>query len=193
MNNYKFASKYVKKKENNRFIRFINKILILFLLFLIGLIIMKFDKNGDNVIHNYLNEKNINFAYFNNLYKKYFGDILPFESVVSKNNMEVFNEDISYNSANKYVDGVSLDVGENYLVPIMNDGVVVFSGEKEDYGKTVIIQQSDGILVWYGNLSSVNVNIYDYVNKGEFLGEVSNNLYLVFQGEDGFLDYKKYI
>lgn len=193
MNNYKFVSKYVNEKKNNKFIKFVNKILFLFLIFLIGLIIMKFDKNGSNVIHNYLNEKNINFAYFNNLYKKYFGDILPFESVVSKNNMEVFNEDISYNSANKYVDGVSLDVGENYLVPIMNDGVVVFSGEKDDYGKTIIVQQSDGVLVWYGNLSSVNVNIYDYVNKGEFLGEVNKNLYLVFQGEDGFLDYKKYI
>ena len=193
MNNYKFVSKYVNEKKNNKFIKFVNKILFLFLIFLIGLIIMKFDKNGSNVIHNYLNEKNINFAYFNNLYKKYFGDILPFESVVSKNNMEVFNDDISYNTANKYVDGVSLDVGENYLVPIMNDGVVVFSGEKDDYGQTVIVQQSDGVLVWYGNLSSVNVNIYDYVNKGEFLGEVNKNLYLVFQGEDGFLDYKKYI
>ena len=89
MNDYKFVSKYVNKKENNRFIKFINKILILFLLFLIGLIIMKFDKNGGNVIHNYLNEKNINFAYFNNILEIFYHLKVLFLKIIWKFLMKI--------------------------------------------------------------------------------------------------------
>ena len=191
MDDYKFVNKYVKK-EKKGFIKRLNKFLLLIVIFLVALIAIKYDKNGKGVIYNFLNEKNINFAFFNNWYKEHLSDILPFDNNFS-NSQEVFNEEIEYDALNKYMDGVSLNVGENYLVPIIESGVVVFSGEKDNYGNTVIIQQADGILLWYGNLSNVNVNIYDYVNKGEFLGEANNELYLVYQGENGFLDYKQYL
>ena len=36
--------------------------------------------------------------------------------------------------------------------------------------------------------------MYDYVNKGDFLGEVKDNiLYLVFEKDGVFLNYKEYI
>ena len=36
--------------------------------------------------------------------------------------------------------------------------------------------------------------MYDYVSKGSFIGEVNgDNLYLVFQKDGKFLDYKKYV
>ena len=48
--------------------------------------------------------------------------------------------------------------------------------------------------MWYGNLDNVNVNLYDYVEKGSLLGEVKDtNLYLVYQKDGKYVDYKEYI
>lgn len=55
-------------------------------------------------------------------------------------------------------------------------------------------EQVNGIAVWYSNVNSTNVKMYDYVEKGSLLGEVKDTtLYLVFQKEDKYLDYSKYI
>ena len=48
--------------------------------------------------------------------------------------------------------------------------------------------------MWYGNLGNINVNLYDYVEKGALLGEVKDtNLYLVYQKDGKYVDYKEYI
>ena len=70
--------------------------------------------------------------------------------------------------------------------------VVIFSGEKEGIGKTVIIQQSDGIDVWYGNLSNTTMKLYDYVEDNSIIGEAKNNeLYMIFQKDGVEIDYKE--
>ena len=66
--------------------------------------------------------------------------------------------------------------------------------ENEDYGKTVIVEQVDGVCVTYGNISSLNVNLYDYVSKGEFLGSSNGSyLYLVFEKDGKYLKYNDFI
>ncbi len=71
---------------------------------------------------------------------------------------------------------------KNYLVPALNSGIVVFLGDKEDYGNTVIIQQTDGTDVWYGNVDNASVKMYDYVESGSLIGEVTDEkLYLLFK------------
>ena len=199
MNEYKSVSKYLsKKREKFNFKRFISKflirVMICIILFLVGLIVLKYDKSKDGVITKYLTENNINFASINKIYQKYLGNILPFQGIAKENTEKVFNEKISYTEANIYKDGVKLTVDDNYLVPIVESGVVVFLGEKEDFGKTVIIQQVNGVDVWYGNLTNINVNIYDYVSKGEFLALVEGNaLYMQFVKDGKYLDYKEYL
>ncbi len=92
-----------------------------------------------------------------------------------------------------YEDGVKLTVESNYLVKSLDSGIVVFIGDKDKYGKTVIIQQMNGVDVFYGNVTS-SVNMYDYVEKGSLIGEtIDTNLYLAFQKEGSFVDYKEYI
>ena len=86
-----------------------------------------------------------------------------------------------------------LTVESNYLVKSLDSGIVVFIGDKDKYGKTVIIQQMNGVDVFYGNVTS-SVNMYDYVEKGSLIGEtIDTNLYLAFQKEGSFVDYKEYI
>jgi murein DD-endopeptidase MepM/ murein hydrolase activator NlpD len=153
------------------------------------MILVKAKPNLKENIKTKLYEESLPFQKLKNTYNKYIGKITPIETT-----QEVFNESLSYNNINKYKDGVKLQVSDNYMVPIIESGVVVFIGEKENYGNTVIVEQVDGIDVFYGNIKSNNIKLYDYVEKGDLLGEVNNNkLYLVFQKDGEYLDYKEYI
>lgn len=51
------------------------------------------------------------------------------------------------------------------MVPTLESGIVVYIGEKEDYGTTVIIDQIDGVEVYYSNITVENLKLYDYVEK----------------------------
>ena len=109
------------------------------------------------------------------------------------NTEKVFNECLKYNNSSLYLDGVKLEVDDNYLVPSLSEGMVVFIGEKDGYGKTIIIEDLDGIYNWYGNIESSSLKLYDYVEKGSLVGEVNKYLYLVFSKGDKYLNYEKYI
>lgn len=179
---------------NKTLFNFLNRILITILLFISALIFIKNSPENKIFIYENVFSKNFKFAKINSLYKKYLGDIIPFQSIIKNNNMPVFSSKLKYDEISKYIDGARLKVESDYLVPIQNSGVVVFIGEKENYGNTIIIQQTNGIDMWYGNIKNSSVKMYDYVEKGMLLGEVNGNeLYLLFQKEGKFLDYKKHI
>ena len=178
------------KKFNYR--KYINRILFLIVLFLINLIIMKKSTTYKDFIYNKVYNNNFSFAKIKEFYNKYLGGVDSLNKVV-KNTTPVFNETLTYNSKSKYLDGVKLEVSTNYLVPIIKEGLVVFLGEKEGYGNVIIIQGVDDINIWYGNMSNTSVKLYDYVEKGSLLGEVSNNtLYLVYEKDGKFLDIEEY-
>jgi len=190
----KFLNKKSKNKKNNNFIKFINKVFFSIILVLVILILIKSNPSLKNVIKNKVFNSNISFAKINKWYKEKFGNILPIDNIVKERDVSVFDEKLKYNSQHLYKDGVKLSVSDNYLVPILQSGVVIFIGEKENYGKTVIIQQVDGIDTWYGNVKAEGIKLYDYVEKGNLLGEaIDNYLYLVFQKDGKYLDYKDYI
>ena len=193
MNNSKFLNKKNNKdNKKNKLISFFNKILICFILGITCLILMKQNDKFKNFIKQNVFKDNISFAYINNLYNKYLGDILP--SLKKEETTPVFNEKLEYINYNRYYDGYKLEVNNNYLVPIIESGIVVFSGAIENYGNTIIIEGIDGVDIWYGNIKNINVKLYDYVNKGNFLGEVeNNNLYLVFEKNKEYLEFEKYI
>ena len=80
------------------------------------------------------------------------------------------------------------------MIPALESGVVVFLGEKEEYGTTIIIEQINGVEVFYSNVDALNLKLYDYVEKGKLIGEVKDNkLYLVFSKDGKYLNYKDYI
>lgn len=135
------------------------------------------EKINKNILSDYLD-----FAKINEIYNKY----------LKKSEEAVFNETESL-EVTDYKDGASIKTGDNF-VTAKESGIVIFSGEKEGYGKTIIIQQADKIDVWYGNLKSLNIGLYDYVKKGDVVGEIiDSNYYIVFQKDGKFLDYKKYL
>ena len=191
MNDSKFLKKKEIKPKKNKLYSFFNKVLICFILGITCLIIMKQNPSFKSFIKTKVFKDNLSFAYLNNLYNKYFGDVLP--SYKTEEEMPVFKEQLEYNSYNKYYDGYILGVSKNYLIPIIESGIVVFSGEMENYGKVVIIEGIDGVDIWYGNIENSNVKLYDYVNKGDFLGEVeNNNLYLVLEKNKEYISFEEY-
>ena len=213
-NTYSFTGdKYMNQIDPNKYINIINKIkknntdsekkikpflinltirtLIVIIILISLAIIYKNENVLKDKISNYFFEENISFTKINKFYDKYLGGLLPIKN--NNNTVEVFNEKLNYSSSSIYYDGIKLLVSENYLVPSLDEGMVVFIGDKENYGKTIIIENLDGIDFWYGNITNSSLKLYDYVEKGSLVGEVNDNLYMVFSKNGQYLNYEEYI
>ena len=188
------TSKFLNnKKSKNYFKSFFNKILFCILLFLVLMIGIKINPNLKDKIYSFVYENNISFSKFREWYDKYLGGAIPFDNITVDDTVSVFSETIKYNEVISYNSGAKLGVEDSYLVPVIESGIVVYMGEKEGYGYTIIVQQNDGVDCWYSNINS-SVKLYDYVEKGSLLGEAKdNNIYLYFYKNGEFIDYKTYI
>jgi len=190
------TSKFLQKKEKKTppfFRRFFTKFLLCIIILLVTMIFLKNNPKLKDQVYHYIFDNNFSFSKIHEFYDQHFGGILPFDNVLGNDTVSVFNEKISYKNATSVDNGVKLNVDKNYLIPVIESGIVVYMGEKDKYGYTVIIQQVDGVNAWYGSVNC-HLKMYDYVEKGSLLGEsLSDNIYLFFQKEGKFIDYKKYI
>jgi murein DD-endopeptidase MepM/ murein hydrolase activator NlpD len=100
---------------------------------------------------------------------------------------EVFNEKLDYINKEKYLEGVKLTFSSNTVISALESGVVVYKNND-----TIIIQRIDGIDEVYANIKNTNVKLYDYVKKGDIIGEVDNTLYLSYRKDGIFLNYEDY-
>ena len=179
--------------ESVKFKKIVSKILITIILFLGLNITLKLYPESKDIIYKNAFEKNFSFATINKIYNKYFGDVLPVKKIFKEETTPVFKENLIFDKKESYKDGVVLSVTDNYLVPIIESGMVVYIGEKEEFGNTVIIQQINGIDTWYGNINTTDVKLYQYVEKGTLLGETSKKLYLLFKKDGVVQDYNEYV
>lgn len=188
MNKRIVKEKLVLKKSIRKLL---NRILISIIILLIGMIEVKKNPEMKTIIRKNIYERNISFIEIKKIYKKYFGNI-----IIEKNKKikPVIAEQLSYSNPKKFEDGVSLTVSNNTPIPALESGIIVFIGKKEKYGNTIIIEQVNGIDVFYSNVGNYNKKIYDYIEKGDIIGEAQgNNIILVFQKNGKYLDYQKYI
>lgn len=181
-------------RENNKLRKFvislISRVLITMIIFLGTLIVTKNNASLKDLINKNVYTTNFKFTKAKNIYNKYFGKYFAEPKEVT----QVFSEKINYTKSSIYKDGVKLTVASSYLVPALESGIVVFMGNKEEYGNTLIIEQVDGVEVWYSNIEVKDVKMYDYVEKGSLIGEVKDkNLYLLFQKDGKYLNYKEYL
>lgn len=199
MEEYKFVQKYLNKKDNNDknkkhfSLSILNKLLISGIILLTCLCVTKTNSKAKLWINKNVYQTNFSFAKFNKIYEHYFGNVFPIPDFNTDTAM-VFNEKLVYKSKEDYKDGVRLIVDQNYLVPVLESGIIVFVGNKDNYGNTIIVQQVNGIDLWYVGVENSNYKIYDYVEKGNLLGEaISNEIYLYYQKAGQFLNYKEYL
>ena len=191
---YKCLEKLGIKKDNkkkNKLFSFLNKTLMAIFLGLVFLIVMEYSPKFKTFMQEEVLDKNISFGYLGELYSKYLGNVLPKkDDSVS----QVFKEKITFSGKEEYEQGYKLTVEDNYLVPVMEGGVIVYVGEKELLGQVIVIEGEDNSTITYGNIKNTNLKLYDYVQKGAFLGEVDgSSLYISIIKDGKSVDIETYL
>lgn len=171
--------------------RTIYKFLIVIIIISFGTLIVNKNLVIKDYIYNNVYVNYLNFSYFKNIYNNYLGNVIPFQNIIKEE--AVFNEKMKYKEKSSYNNGVKLSLNNN-IVTVLDSGMVIFVGNKDDFNKTVIIETTNGVEEWYGNLDNIKINLYDYVNKNDILGDtVNNTLYLEFKKDNKSLDYNKFL
>lgn len=174
------------KKNKSKSKKIIYKLLITCLISFFVIFASRKNENFKTNIKKYLFETNFKFSKINKLYNKYLLNIKTDNAKpVSKNNINEWIE---------YKDGVIKDIQNgNSNINAIKSGIVVFIGEKEGYGNTLIVEQTDGVDAWYSNIAEPVVNLYSYVEENTALGTFNDKLYLSFWKNGEKIDYKNYI
>lgn len=187
-----------KKEErpsylNSLLFKIFIKSLIVVILFLLSLIYIRYDNKNKEQFHKVVYNNSLSFAKIYNVYKKYLGDAIPFKNIFKDNTKMVSDEKLFYSDIKKEGNGYVLDVAKEYLVNSISAGIVIKIEKSDKYNNIITIQDKDGLNISYGYLEVVNINLYDYVEKGELIGNCNNKLYLIFQKDDKYLSYEEYL
>ena len=130
-------------------------------IFFLSAITCKYNNDFKETNTKYVFTDVISFTKIKKVYNKYLGGILPIKKEIDT--QKVFNEQLNHDNLSVYHDGVSLTIPESYLIPAITEGMVVFIGNKEYYNNTIIIEDLNGVYIWYGNVSTTSLKLYDYV------------------------------
>jgi stage IV sporulation protein FA len=198
---------YSNKEESHPLFRqeiFLFKIFFSVCLVLITAILFKNPSSHLEPVRSFVKstmEQEFQFAAVSNWYEKQFGKPL---ALLPKEKQHKSNEGVHYavpafgrvlESFEANGQGVMVETGKEAAVEAMNEGIVVFAGTKDKFGKTVIIQHADGTESWYGNLGTISVKLYDFVEMGKAVGKAMNNaddtkgvFYFAIKKGDQFID-----
>lgn len=183
--------------EGNTFIlRLLSSILLVSLV----AIIFQFQQKNFIVIQNKIVdvfEGEFQFAKVGNWYESTFGEPLTFltSDKVLDNHSEVIQTSGKV-LENFQVNGQGIMIETTVTkVEAFEEGLVIYAGEKDDLGKTVIVQNVDGSETWYGQLDGISVDVYDEVKKGDEIAVTSvkdnsenGTYYLAIKKNNEFID-----
>ena len=184
------------KKEENKKIKYfrflVTRVLLSTILVLCACIFIKMDDKNILLVEKYLFSESIEFTKINNWYKKNMGELLP--KVENTDEVVFSSNDLISRESENYENGIKIKTSKNEAISTIYGGIVVFIGDKDNYGKTIIIQGNNGIDYWYGGINSTEVNLYDYIEKDTLIGDTLNDyLYLVFQKDGNYIKYEEII
>jgi len=143
------------------------------------------------------------FASVNKWYQESFGEPLAFlpqmpssdkvEPVTAQHALPV-NGTI-HESFQKNGQGVVIETSQEQDVKASKSGNVIFAGNSNETGKTVIIQHADGSKSYYGYLDNIDVTQYEYVDSRKEIGTTTpssngeqQHLYFAIQKGDDYID-----
>ena len=170
----------------------LTKLLLSIIFLLLSIILIKSNSRIKEFYTEEVLTKQLNFTKFNNLYNKYLGNILP-DYTIPEPTKTVMNNTFSYLDGSPYLNGTKITTEENYLIPTITSGIIVFLGDKDTLGPTCIIQGVDGVDIWYSNIDISSLNLYDYVTEGKILAPTeSDYFYLTIDSNGTYLTYDTY-
>ena len=180
-----------KPKSNNKISLIFSKILLSIIFILISSIYIHLDSKNKEIYKKYIFETNITFARINEWYQKTFGSILPTVKIPDDG---MVNKEVNINSMENYLDGYKVSTKKNTPIKALDSGILVYIGEKDGYGNTAIIQGVNGVDIWYGNVTDLNVKMYDYIDKDTIIGNaIDEYYYQVYYKEGNVLSYENYL
>lgn len=183
-----FKKKKREPKQSNKLKPLITRILLAIIFFLVSIIYTNYSDKNLLLYKEYVFTESLPFVKIKSWYEEMFGEVLPHDNT----QMVGTTDELLVSHIESYYEGEVLSINTN-LLNAFSSGVVVFSGEKENYGNTVIIQGIDGYDIWYGNLDNISVKLYDYIEKNTLLGEVKDKeLYLVIKKNNEYIKYEEY-
>ena len=183
----KYSKYYKKKYLNNKKFEgiWLTKILLSIIIVLVCLIATNFNSDLRDIFKREVLEENMNFGDLNSFYNK---------MMLGKEETKEVAQVIIDDSNMIEEDGrYKFNYGVDYPVEVLAPGIIVYSGEKDDLGETVIVQGNDGVDIWYSGVNLNSYSLYDYVSKDDILGN-SNELYVTVSIlKDGkLLKYEEY-
>lgn len=182
--NLPFKLKYAKN--------LISRVLITVIFVLGSIIFTNISEDNKALYQKYVLEDSLEFTKINELYQSVFGDV-DIAKQDNNTDSEVVFGDVSYTNIEPFKNGVKLTVGMNEAISVITSGIVVFIGEKDDLGNTVIIQGNDGVDIWYSNITDTDISVYDYIEAGSILGSSnSEDIYLTINKDGEFINYEEY-
>ncbi|WP_223702908.1 M23 family metallopeptidase [Sutcliffiella deserti] len=120
------------------------------------------------------------FAAFSTWYEDQFGKSLALLPLPDDKEQERMNAEyampasgVVFESFESNGQGVMVETLAHSKVEAMNEGWVMFVGNKPETGKTVIIQHADETETWYGQLGEVDVKLYDFIATGKEIGRTT--------------------
>lgn len=180
-----------KKEEENKIAQIFTRVLIAVIFVLGSTIYIKWSQNNLEQYKKVVFETTLSFTSISEWYEKYFGSVLPID--INPPTIPVNKTIGEFEKIENYGNGVTCKTAKGSTISALNSGILVFLGEKENYGNVAIVQGIDGVDVWYGNIENVNFSLYDYVEKNALLGSAKEeNIYFVIQKDGQYLNYEEY-
>ncbi|MBM7648953.1 stage IV sporulation protein FA [Bacillus ectoiniformans] len=148
-------------------------------------------------------EKEFQFSKAAEWYESKLGQPLPFavESWETKKEKELAEPEYALPASGRVTQdfstngkGIMVTTGPEPFVKAIKDGTVIFNGQKEGLGQTIIVQHADNSESWYGHLDSSSIKVYDQVTTGSILAKAKANeesegeFYLAIKQGEQFVD-----
>ncbi len=168
----------------------ISRTLITIIIVLGSIIFTNINSHNKEIFKSYVLEDSLEFTSIKKVYQNLFGNVDLIKT--KETTTPVFNN-VTYTNIETYKNSSKLTVGLNEPVSVITSGIVVFIGEKDDLGNTVIVQGNDGVDIWYSNITDTDIKVYDYVESSSILGTSNSDfIYLTITKDDKYLTYDEY-
>ena len=194
----------LNKKQNNNLSFILTKLLLTIIIILGSFIYVNWNEKNKSYFKKYVLEETIDYQKFNAFYDKMIGKErlvdydyktdFKFEVVKVENKDKlVFLENFTYKSISKDGNGYKVVLENGASVPVLNSGIIVFIGTKDNLRDTIIVQGNDGVDIWYSNVIVTDNALYDYVSRGHILGiSNSDKVKLTFVKDNEYISYENY-
>ena len=184
------SSKTEELPKNMKYIKGLISRTLIAIIFVLGSIIFtNISDENKELYQKYVLKDSLEFTKINELYQSLFGSV-----DITNKDAEVVFGNINYTNIEPFKNGAKLTVGMNEVVNVITSGIVVFIGEKDDLGNTIIIQGNDGVDIWYSNITDTDIKVYDYLESGNILGTSnSDDIYITISKDGEFMSYEEYM